>query len=48
LVLELRKYFQQQADGWRFRVLLIDLSNRRPGPGELILVLYGGPRWSFW
>jgi hypothetical protein len=24
------------------------LSSRRPGPGELILVLYGGPRWSFW
>jgi hypothetical protein len=22
------------------------LSSRRPGPGELILVLYGGPRWS--
>jgi hypothetical protein len=24
------------------------LSSQRPGPGELILVLYGGPRWSFW
>ena len=21
---------------------------QRPGPGGLILVLYGGPRWSFW
>jgi hypothetical protein len=26
----------------------LNLSSRRPGPGELILVLYGGPRWSFW
>jgi hypothetical protein len=24
------------------------LSSRRPGPGELILVLYGGSRWSVW
>ena len=24
------------------------LSSRRSGPGELILVLYGGSRWSFW
>ena len=24
------------------------LSSRRPGPGELVLVLYGGPRWGFW
>jgi hypothetical protein len=43
--------FQQQVGGWRSRVILASQAEDPAGPagpGELMLVLYGGPRWSFW